>query len=66
MKTAIKDPQITELAERYFEENKTSFVENLAQEIETAMVCTEEEIKQGKFMDIKTFEQKLYSIDLSK
>ena len=66
MKTTVVSPEITKIAEQYFDENKAGFVQSLAESVQAGIENAESQKTQGEFMDLAIFEQKLYAIDLSK
>ena len=66
MKTTAVRPEIAKVAEQYFDENKADFVQNLAERVQAGIENAESQKARGEFMDLATFEQKLYAIDLSK
>ena len=66
MAVTTVNPQITKVAEQYFEENRDEFIASLAQRVQQGMAQAEEDKAQGKFMDLATFKKKLYALDLTK
>jgi len=66
MTTTAVRPEITKIAEQYFDENKADFVQSLAERVQAGIERSEGEKARGEFMDLATFEQNLYAIDLSK
>ncbi len=63
--TAI-NPEITKVAEQYFDENREDFIQGLAERVQQGIERSEDEKSRGEFMDLNTFKQKLYAIDLIK
>jgi len=66
MAVTTVNPQITKIAEQYFEENREQFIQSLAERVQQGMARAEEDKVQGKFMDLATFKKKLYALDLTK
>ncbi|MGH1540680.1 MAG: hypothetical protein ACRBHB_09680 [Arenicella sp.] len=66
MSTITLNPEITKIAEQYFDENRDDFIQSLAQRLQQGIVRAEKEKANGEFMDLATFKQKLFAIDLTK
>ena len=66
--TTVK-PEITQFATQMYEEQqqyiRQNYIDSLAHRIQESLDQSEGEIERGEFMDMSTFKERLYAIDLS-